>query len=464
MHAEEDEKREIQLLEEAVTLDSTFAMAWRRLGVKLARGDGDFSNERMERGKAALRRAYALRDRLSPVERGLTEATYFSAVENDQRRAAAAYLAILNEQPGNRIALNNLANMSLQDGMFERVREYGNRYVALDSSNFDAWPWTIWGAYGTGRVDEARAARAAMRARFKSPDEVIKLDEMDLQWLNVERDWPGVEKLARRLLTSAREPHRVDMLTRSLMTSLAMRGLLEESWQVNDSLGAQRLLSPDSSERRVWRGDAARQRYFDRGWYGGDTAGIGRAIQTYIAESGVDRWKMEDRPMFNLLFDFVLAGDGKGARARLNAYRAEAARLKGRGKLPPVSSPILASLEGQVLLAEHRPREALGKLLPLAPEALRFPQPETFHIGMAYLDLGQRDSARTWLSRVTDSPDPRRAWTEASFRGRALQLLCQLADTPAQRQQWCQALATEWKDADPFLQPIVARARARLAE
>lgn len=168
--------------------------------------------------------------------------------------------------------------------------------------------------------------------------------------------------------------------------------------------------------------------------------------------------------MFNLIFDYVIAGDGRGARARFNAYRAEAARQKGAGALPPVGSPILASLEAQVLLAEGNPREALRLLLPLAPEALRFPQPETFHIGKAYLDLGQRDSARVWLSRVTDSPDPRRAWTEASFRSRSLQLLCDLADTPAQKQQWCGVLAAEWKDADAMLQPIVARARARLAE
>jgi hypothetical protein len=125
---------------------------------------------------------------------------------------------------------------------------------------------------------------------------------------------------------------------------------------------------------------------------------------------------------------------------------------------------VLASLEAQVLLAEGRPREALTLLQPLAPDAMRFPQPETYHIGRAWLELGQRDSARVWLARVTDSPDPRRAWTEAAFRARALQLLCPLAETGKQKQQWCGALATEWKDADPFLQPIVARARARLSE
>ena len=457
-------RREIALLEEAVKLDSTFAMAWRRLGVRLKRVDGEYSNERIVRGNSAITRAYELRDRLSPVERGLAEAAYFTDVDNNPERATTAYLAILNEQPANRIALNNLANISLANGMFERVREYGARYVAVDSTNFDAWPWIVWGAYGTERTDEARAARAAMRKRFTTADETRRLDEIEMQWLSVERDWPVVERLSRAQLAGEPDPRRADRVARSLIVSLAMRGMLNAAWRVNDSLGAARLVMPDTAEQRKWRGDAARQRYFDRAWYARDTSGIGQAIRTYVATSGVDRWRMQDRPMFNLIFDYLIAGDGRGARARFAAYRAEATRQKGAGALPPVGSPILASLEAQVLLAEGSPREALRLLLPLAPEALRFPQPETFHIGKAYLDLGQRDSARVWLSRVTDSPDPRRAWTEASFRSRSLQLLCELADTPAQKQQWCGVLAAEWKDADPMLQPIVARARARLTE
>ncbi len=457
-------RREIQLLEEAVALDSNFAMAWRRHGVRLLRGDGQYSNQRQVRGKAAISRAYRLRERLAPVERGLAEAAFFTDVESNPERATTAYLAILNEQPGNRIALNNLSNGALADGKFELVREYGTRYVAVDSANFEAWPWAIWGAYGSGRIDEARATRAAMRRRFTAREDSVRLDELDLQWLSVERDWPAVERLARGLLAGQQDIHRADRALQQLVGALAMRGMLNAAWSANDSVSTQRLAGADSAERRKWRGDAARQRYFDRAWYGRDTAGIGQAIKTYRQVSGVDRWRMEDRPLFNLIFDYIVAGDAAGARGRLAEFRAASIREKGVGELPPVGSPVMASLEAQVMLAEGRPKEALQLLLRLAPEAMRFPQPETFHIGKAYLDLGQRDSARVWLSRVTDSPDPRRAWTEGSFRSRALQLLCELADTPVQRQQWCAVLAAEWKDADPILRPIVARARARLTE
>ena len=73
-------KREIELLEDAVRLDSMFAMAWHRLGVRLLSGDPRLSNERLVRGRLALTRAYELRGRLSPVERGLAEAAYFTEV------------------------------------------------------------------------------------------------------------------------------------------------------------------------------------------------------------------------------------------------------------------------------------------------------------------------------------------------------------------------------------------------
>ena len=462
---DQNPRREIALLQEAVKLDSTFAMAWRRLGVRLVRANGPFvTNDRVLRGKEALTRAYRLRERLSPIEKRMTEASYFSEVENDEGRATAAYLAVLNEQPGNRIALNNLAGSAMNAGMFERVREYGARFVSVDSSNFDAWRWVIWGAYGTGHADEAHTALATMRRRFTTTEEVARLDQDDLQWLTLERDWPGVEKLARTQLAKAKGPHAIEVLANTLAMSYEMRGMLGQAWTVLDSLTAQRLALGDTSAVREARGKSARTRYFDRAWYAGDTNGIGRGIQTYIAVSGVDQWRMIDRPVFNLLFDFILAGDTRGARARYAAYRAEAVKQKGVGALPPPNSPLLGSIEGQVLLAEGKPREALPLLMAIVPATMRYPQPETFHVATAYLALGQRDSARVWFAKVTDSGDPRRVWTEGIFRTRALRQLCELADTPAQKQQSCGALATEWKDADPLLQPIVARARARMAE
>jgi len=414
------------------------------------------------RGRQALTRAYELRERLSPVERGLTEAAYFTEVTRDPTRAAAAYEAILDEQPTNRFALNNLANAALRDGMYERVREYGSRYVAVDSSNIAAWPWVLWGAYGTGRLDEARAARALMRQRFTGREQVAQLDDQDLNWLAVERDWPALERLSRRLLDARPEPRQEDRVLRSLMLSLTMRGKFESAWRANDSTAARRLAGRDTADLRIWRGDGIRQRYFDRALYLGDTAGIRVAMATYRTVSGVDRWLMKDRPNANLVVDYVVAGNAISARERFAAYRAASARENGTGALPPADSRIMQSLESMVLVEEGRARDALRLLAPVMADAVSTPSPETFTIGRAWLAAGERDSARVWLARITDTQDPRRVWTEGIYRIPALQLLCNLAETPAQRQQSCGAIVREWKDADALAQPVVVRARTSM--
>ena len=455
-----DPEREIALLEEAVSLDSTFAMAWRRLGVRLLNSGRGGSFAQVAQGRTALTRAYGLRQRLSPVERGLTEAAYFTEVKKDPARATVAYEAILTEQPTNRIALNNLANVALQEGRFERVREFGARYVAVDSSNMQAWPWLLWGAYGSGRVSEARALRAAMRKRFTAAEQIAVLDEEALTWLALERDWPALETLSRRMMAQAKDATTEFRALRSVWTSLSMRGQLEAGWRLGDSAEARRMAGSDTAEQRIWRGDTNRQRYFDRAWYAGDTTGAAGAIATYRRVSGVDRWRMADRPNTNLALDFAVIGDARTARARFAQFRAAAA--KGDPDLPAITAPEVVLVDASILLAEGRANEAVRLLAPFAPEAQRSLAPITYVIGEAYRAAGQRDSARVWLSRVTEATSPNRVWIEPVYRARALAQLCELAETPVQRQQSCGALVTEWKNADALLQPIVSRARARL--
>ncbi len=94
----------IALLEDAIAADSTFAMAWRKLGVTLRNQEGN-----SERAVEALTRAYENSDRLSERERLLARGAYHTAVTQDQDRAMAAYRAVLDRYPLDGTALNNLA-------------------------------------------------------------------------------------------------------------------------------------------------------------------------------------------------------------------------------------------------------------------------------------------------------------------------------------------------------------------
>ncbi|HEX6314622.1 MAG TPA: serine/threonine-protein kinase, partial [Gemmatimonadaceae bacterium] len=82
-------------LREAVRIDTTFAMAWRKLGVAL-------NNAGLPRVQvdSALEKAYQFRDRLTERERLLAEGTYFQlGPGRDRRQAIRAYEALLALDP-----------------------------------------------------------------------------------------------------------------------------------------------------------------------------------------------------------------------------------------------------------------------------------------------------------------------------------------------------------------------------
>jgi serine/threonine protein kinase/tetratricopeptide (TPR) repeat protein/TolB-like protein len=129
-----DREGAIGLLERALAQDSNFAMAHRRLGVMLRNVGRDSA-----RSTAALTRAYELRDRLSVRERYQAEATYHSNVARDTAKAIAAYRALLDRYPDDRVAGNNLGLLYRQMGNnAEALKTYraAIRYGNASSTTF----------------------------------------------------------------------------------------------------------------------------------------------------------------------------------------------------------------------------------------------------------------------------------------------------------------------------------------
>ncbi|HSB55482.1 MAG TPA: hypothetical protein VLD58_14070, partial [Gemmatimonadales bacterium] len=91
--------RAVPLLEQAVALDSGFAMGWRKLAVAVGNAGGG-----LDRVTEATSRAYQHRDRLTEIERQLTIAYYYSQVDWDLSKADAAYRKVLAIYPDHFIA------------------------------------------------------------------------------------------------------------------------------------------------------------------------------------------------------------------------------------------------------------------------------------------------------------------------------------------------------------------------
>jgi tetratricopeptide (TPR) repeat protein len=126
--SEGDFAKGAQLLEEAIALDTSFAMAYRRLAVI-------YSNRGVvDKSMPLFEKAYAHRDRLSDAERYLVIGTYFEQGQHQEwAKAQAAYEQVLELQPGNMAALNNLGTR------YVAYRNYG-KASCLPRRSSREWP------------------------------------------------------------------------------------------------------------------------------------------------------------------------------------------------------------------------------------------------------------------------------------------------------------------------------------
>lgn len=103
-HAAGNKEEAAALLQAALSHDSNFPMAWRKLGVLL-------DDEDPAGAIAAYTNAYKLRANLPERERELATASYFKNVRGDLPQAMAAYQRVLQIYQDDETALNNLANL-----------------------------------------------------------------------------------------------------------------------------------------------------------------------------------------------------------------------------------------------------------------------------------------------------------------------------------------------------------------
>jgi tetratricopeptide (TPR) repeat protein len=110
----------IALLQEAVEIDTAFAMAWRKLSILEGNRPTPGSPARV---REAARRAYQHRDRLTELERHLAAAQYHSVVEVEPEAAIRDYLSALRVDPDDPTALNNLGLRYQQRGRYAEAGE-----------------------------------------------------------------------------------------------------------------------------------------------------------------------------------------------------------------------------------------------------------------------------------------------------------------------------------------------------
>src|SRR5256886_1290836 len=193
-----DMVRAVTLLEEAIALDTTFAMAHRKLAVVLSNSGGAQS-----RIAAAATQAFRHRDRLTAFERDLAEAYYYTRVYFDPAETEAAYLAALEQQPENGVALNNLALVFNGLRRFSEAESLAVRGLAIAPTQWALYVNAMEAQIGQGKYADAARTLASLAQR--APGHPLR-PFLRAFLATAQRHYDSAEVETRALAQTARDP------------------------------------------------------------------------------------------------------------------------------------------------------------------------------------------------------------------------------------------------------------------
>jgi len=433
------------LLREAVEVDSTFAMAWRKLAVTQ-----QFSDR--SKAKAAATRAYELRDLLTDRERYITIGTYHSTVTQDLEAGITAYRALLDQYPNDAWALNNLSLLYARQGNPAAGIQLLERAIGLDPYSPNAYINLSATLHFLGERDSARAVVSKLDETVPGQPWVLNLRS---RMAAAEWDYPAAQESADVLVRSGGSDARREGLGLQAFVDVAVGRLRASERHFEDAQAADDPVA--RADWRAWNELVVRQqrvsavRILDEA-----LAGAG-AIDT--AEGGADR-----------AFLFALAGRPDKARRWLAADRR--ADNEYASSPAPIRAAEDAWFEASVAYGEGRFNEAVSGLKQAEQEFDSFypglgEHEISWALARAFDRAGLADSAIARFELSLDYGNAFDLWSTTRQISTTLQRLAQLYDEQGDLERaagYYGRFVELWADADPDLQPRVEAARVRLEE
>jgi tetratricopeptide (TPR) repeat protein len=446
MSYEGDFPRGAAMLEEAIALDTGFAMAYRRLAV-------EYSNRNQpDRAMTLLEKAYQHSDRLSDAERYLVLGSYYQrGPRQDIAKSTAAYEALIDLQPDHITPLNNVAiNYRWQrdwvkaEGVLRRAMAVGNPPAVT----YNQLIWTLW---NQGKKDEAWRVLAQFDSVFPN-----NMNRGGRRWeLYIgERQFDSAMTLARTGLQRATDPTSRAPLLGALGSTSRIQGRLRDAMRYGEEHAA------SNRQRGMAQVDLehAARMAADRAQFFNDSAGAVRLLDRALAATPIERLPESVRPYLDLAAVYAYAGRPDRSREMLASFE------RSRSKIVSNDDPVNAAmLRGFVAVGEKRYAEAARQF----QEADKGDCPVCVlpDLANAWDMAGNADSAIAVYERYIAQPDAFRWQLDQWFLAGTHKRLGELYEARGERQK---ALSNYlqfveiWKNADPELQPRVAEVRARI--
>jgi tetratricopeptide (TPR) repeat protein len=433
------------LLQEAAAIDTTFAMAYRKLGT--------VSLDRAEQVDM-LSKAFAYRHRLTDRERYLTEGTYYGSVTGERQKAITAYESLLDRYPTDFTALNNLAGLYLWFRDYQGALELYQRAVAVDSSETSGFANLLSVQFMMG--DSAAARRTLEELAARAPDNVRTV-QRGASFVAALGEYDTGRAVANNLLETQRSNVVAQTVALQLLTGLdLLQGRIRSAEEhVRDAARA-----AENSGVYNMALTVEMQLAFVDMWFRDDPAGGLRRVN-----AALERYPLEDmdplnRPYLFLAQFYAFAGEPALARETLEQFARE-----NDVNMLRLLDGIDQAIEGLVDLAENRPDAAIPKFrtadrgsCPICVLPL---------LAAAYDQAGQADSAIAAYERYVQRPWLQRLLVDQSFLAAAHERLGELYRQRGNRADAIRhftRFVELWEAADPELQPRVQAARASIAE
>ncbi len=443
-----EETRALQLLEEAVALDSTFAMAWRRIAVIINNaGPGS------PRAREAIETAMRFRDRLSDEERAFTDAYYYTrGPAPDYAKAMAAYEEVLRRDSTNTTALNNLSVM------YQQLRRYDEAAALLrrsfmastaSGSNFTNALLVQMARRDTAGIDSVAALFASRLPNNNNLWEA-RSSAAHIRGLV---DSAVVEA---RVLARAPQPGRQSLVTRAWMSDWsARRGRPKETLEylkemrkvqwahVGAAAAVMPILADSAFVTVFWGGDA-----------GTATAMLRRAI----APAAIADVPPVERQWESVLLAAAYVGDSISARVAHEGY------VRDKSSTVPLRAFYDARVNAYLAIASAQHEAAITQLRLAVAQRASPDNEEAFLMAMSHERAGRPDSAIVWLERTLTTPSD--GFNDGVYYPAARRRLAELFDARGDLREairYYEAFLADWTQPEPEQAEVVRMVQARVA-